>query len=257
MGILHVFANLILVGLLLLGTSILSANEPLVARFSTSNVKPWGFINTEGVPTGLLISLVHALESELASSGNGIKIDNKIRPYPRVILELGAGVVDFAVMFNSPESNRIGISVGKVADHEILLVGLAGAPKINKFSQLESKPIGHIRGSKYGQLFDNNKLLNKISLGSMKQGIDMLLLRRIYALASADQTLYYALNELQISSHKITPLMTINRVSTELYFSKASTKTELIPAFTHALKKLKSKGVLNTIFYQEGYVPQS
>ncbi len=257
MRLIHAFVTFTLGALLFSQASSVYANELLVARFSTSNIEPWGFINEKGVPTGLLIKLANALEKELATDGdNGVKIVNQVRPYPRVIRELEKGAVDFAVMFKSPEADKIGISVGKVADHKVLLIGLADIPAIKNLSQLENKHIGYIRGSKYGPLFDNNKSLNKVSLGSMEQGINMVLLRRIYALASADQTLYFALKELKIPSQKITTLMTINQVSTELYFSKASIRTELIPPLTEALSRLKAKGVLSTIFYKEGYVPQ-
>ena len=252
------FIKLILGLSFLLHASIIFAQEPLTARFSTSNVKPWGFLNQDGVPVGLLVNLVHALEDELINANdNRVTIDNHIRPYPRVIHEIKTGSIDFAVMFKSPEANKIGISVGKVADHKILIVGLAGTPKINNLNQLKDKPIGHIRGSKYGPIFDNHQSLNKLPLGSMEQGLNMLLKKRIYAFASADQTLYYALRELQIPSNKVIPLMTVSEVSTALYFSKASTRTYLIQPLTDALAKLKAKGVLDSIFYKDGYLPNS
>lgn len=234
------------------------AGESLVAHFSTSNVKPWGMVDKEGVQTGLLVRFLNALENELENDiGDRVKIDNHIRPYPRVIHEIKTGVVDFAAMFNSPQSNAIGISVGKVTDSKILIVGLSDKLSISNLDQLKNKPIGHIRGSKYGPLFDDNRTLNKISLDSMERGINMLLKGRIYALASADQTLYYALERLKIPSDTIKPIMTVSQVSVELYFSKASTKTELIPSISNALSKLKSKGILDAIFHQEGYIPKA
>ena len=258
MRLLTNFVSFILGLSLLLQASAVFAQDPLIARFSTSNVKPWGFLNQEGMPAGLLISLVHELENELTNTRNNrVTINNNIRPYPRVIHEIKKGAIDFAVMFNSPEANKIGIPLGKVADHKILIVGLAGTPPINNLNQLQGKPVGHIRGSKYGPLFDNHQSLNKLPLGSMEQGLNMLLKKRIYAFASADQTLYYALRELQIPSHKVIPLMTVSEVSTALYFSKASTRTYLIQPLTDALAKLKAKGVLDSIFYKDGYLPSS
>jgi len=83
----------------------------------------------------------------------------------------------------------------------------------------------------------------------------MLLLGRIFAMACADQTLYYTLEKLQIPNTKVMPLMTINQVSTGLYFSKASTRTELISPLTRALSGIREKGVINSIFYKNGYIP--
>jgi len=249
------FISSILGLLLIFQASLLFASEPIVVRFATSNVKPWGFIDQAGAPTGLLIELAQALEGELASTDDKhIKINNHIRPYSRVIQEIRAGSVDFAVLFKSPDADKFGISIGKVADHKVLLIGAAGTPPIDEFSQLERKPIGHILGSKWGEHFDSYQALNIMPVSSMEQGINMLLNGRIYAFASTDQALYYALEKLQIPRKKITPLMTIGQVSTHLYFSKASARVELIVPFTEALSTLKEKAVVNTIFYQQGYV---
>ncbi len=253
-----VLARVVLGLSILVQPSITFAQEPLLGRFSTTNVKPWGFFNKERVPVGVLVSLVHALENELINTkNNSVIINNKLRPYPRVIHEIKTGAADFAVMFNSPESNKIGISIGKVSELRIIIAGRAGTPPINNLNQLQGKPVGHISGSKYGSIFDNNHSLDKLPLTSMEQGLKMLLKKRIYAFASADQTLYYALRELQVPSHKVTSLMTVSEVPIELYFSRASTRTELIPPITKALSRLKAKGILDSIFHKAGDLPSS
>lgn len=237
--------------LLLLQGSVLSANDLISARFSTSNIKPWGFINQQGLAEGLLVTLAESLEKE-----SGITIRNQIRPYPRVIHEIAKGSVDFAVMFESPQAAKIGISLGRVVDTHILLVGLPNTPTVDDINELRGRSIGYIRGSKYGGVFDNSQAFDKVSVGSMKQGINMLLKRRIYAMASADQTFYYALRELNIPRHQVTPIMVLNTTSADLYFSRASTQTHLIEPLRSALNALKEKGVLNSIFYENGYYPE-
>jgi len=66
-------------------------------------------------------------------------LTDNIFPYPRVILGIKSGTIDFAIMFDSPEANKIGVYVGKIADHKIFLNGRAGTPNVKSLDQLGSK----------------------------------------------------------------------------------------------------------------------
>ncbi len=223
-----------------------------VAKFSTSNIKPWGFLTSDNKPSGLLVHLTDALQQELRTEE--VVIDNQLRPYPRVIYEIRNGDVDFAVMFKSPSANEIAVSIGKVVDARVLIIGSAERDKIASLNELDGKVVGYIRGSKYGVEFDNNQRMKKLSVASMKQGIDMLLKGRIYALASAEQTLYYAMHKMDIPRENITTMYTVSSVQADLYFSKASLNTHLKVPVQAALGRLKAKGILDQIFEQaEGF----
>ncbi|MDN3681008.1 ABC transporter substrate-binding protein [Vibrio tapetis subsp. quintayensis] len=215
-----------------------------VAKFSTSNVKPWGFLGSDGKPTGLLIRVADALQGEL-SNGGDIVIENQLRPYPRVIHEIKTATVDFAVMFNSSSANSIAVSLGKVVDARVIIIGVADREPIASLDDLTGKMVGHIRGSKYGPDFDDHRTMKKRSLGSMKQGIDMLLNGRIYALASADQTIYYAMEQMDIPLDAITTMYTVSSIQADLYFSKESSNSYLVTPVKQALDRLRAKGTLD------------
>lgn len=221
-----------------------------VAKFSTSNVKPWGFLGSDGKPAGLLIRVADALQGEL-SNGSDIVIENQLRPYPRVIHEIKTATVDFAVMFNSPSANSIAVSLGKVVDARVIIIGVADREQIASLDDLAGKVVGHIRGSKYGPDFDDHRTMKKRSLGSMKQGIDMLLNGRIYALASADQTIYYAMQQMDIPRDAITTMYTVSSIQADLYFSKASSNPHLATRVKQALDRLRAKGTLDQIFIED------
>jgi len=231
----------ILAGLLfIILTFPLFASDTTIANFSTSNIKPWGYINAEGHKDGLLVKLALALENE-----TGISINNHLHPYPRVIHEIKNGTTDFAVMFNSPQAREIGISVGWVVDTKILLIGLKNSAAVSSLKDVKGKHIGYLRGSKYGAVFDNNNSFTKVPLDSMQQGIKMLLKKRIHGVVGAERTFYYRLNQLGILAKEVQPLLTISQASGDLYFSKASKNKHLIEPFKAALKKLQLKGRLN------------
>jgi polar amino acid transport system substrate-binding protein len=74
-----IFFSLLLCAL----TSVVNAELPGPAHFSTSNIEPWGYLNDKNKPDGLLSQLAEALAKE-----TNIMVDNQIRPYPRVIHEI-------------------------------------------------------------------------------------------------------------------------------------------------------------------------
>ncbi len=228
------------------------AHPEAPAHFSTSNIQPWGYLNDKNQPDGLLTKLAQALEKE-----TNIHIDNQIRPYPRVIHEVKMGTTDFAVMFNSPQSHTIGISVGRVVNPKVVLTALANSEQITNLSQLQGKTVGYLRGSKYGAIFDNNNELNKVPLGSMEQGIKMLLTHRIYAMVGTEHSFYFTLKKLKISTDKVRAIFTVNETSGDLYFSKKSKNKHLIEPFKKALATLRARGGLHDIFYNNDYMPKS
>ena len=235
-----------------LWSEITAASSDISAHFSTSNIQPWGYLNDKNQADGLLTKLAKALEKE-----TNIYIDNQIRPYPRVIHEIKIGTTDFAVMFNSPQSRAIAVSIGRVVNPKIVLTALSDSEKVTDLSQLKGKAVGYLRGSKYGAVFDNNNELNKVSLGSMEQGIKMLLTHRIHAMVGTEHSFYFTLKKLKISTDKVIPIFTVNETSADLYFSKKSKNKYLIEPFKKALQTLREKGILHDIFYQNNYMPKT
>ena len=239
---------LLICSALTLLTSVSAADSEKVI-FSTSNVKPWGYME-EGIQKGLLVDLTNALTAK-----TGMTVENNIRPYPRVIREFKNGSIDLAFMFRSPQAEEIGIPVEQILTTKIVLIALEDAPEISNLDELSKKYVGHISGSKYGAVFDNSNAFNKVPLDSLEQGIKMLLSKRLYAVASAEQTFYYTLKELEIPQNKIKPIMIVNQVPVDLYLSKKSLKVHLIETYRQAIVQLKKEGVLNTIFYEGDFMP--
>ena len=213
------------------------------ALFSTSNIKPWGFINNKNQEEGLLIDFNKALAHE-----SGIKITNHVIPYPRVIREIKNGDVDFAIMFKNPQAESIGISLGQVAITKIVLVALTNNDSIKSLAQLAKQPVGYLRGSKFGQGFDNNTDIKKVPLGSIEQGINLLVKNRIKAIVCTERTFYGAAKLLNIKTNQIKPVLTIKTVAGDLYFSKNSPNTHLIEPIKNALTFLNQTGRLAQIF---------
>lgn len=217
---------------------------------STTTVSPWGGLEENGRKTGLLDLFAEAL-----ADASGVTIENISRPYPRVIFEMESGQCDLAVMFSSPANGEFAQSLGTVVATNIMLIGRADSPDIKHLDDLGNKMVGHIRGSRYGTAFDQHPTILKVPVLTMEQGLNMLVRKRLDAMASADQTLYYTLREMGLSRLEIKPLLVLKTTTAELFISRKSSHKHLIPRFKKALDDLHINGTLTRIFYENGYYP--
>ncbi|WP_026971094.1 substrate-binding periplasmic protein [Aliagarivorans marinus] len=211
--------------------------------FSTSSVKPWGYTDERGQAQGLLVDF-----SERVSELAGYELVNSIRPYPRVIRDLTAGSVDFAVMFASPGAEQIGIDLGKILDLQVVAVALKGALPIQAPDELRGKRVGVIRGSRYGPAIDDNPHISRKTFISTAQGLEMLKLGRIDVMVATDYAIFHSLDELGWDGSEIMPVYVLSRPSAHLYWSRQSPQQQQADALAKALRQMRSSGELTELF---------
>lgn len=230
-----------------LNNASLSTSAHLPApRFSTSTVKPWGFIDEEGQEDGLLVRFERELYLE-----TGIAYENYLQPYPRVLHSLASGSVDFAIIFDPHAPREKTVRVGHVTTTEIIVVARAGVEPLASIDGLAKQRVGYIRGSKYGEAFDGATHFTRIPINTMKQGLSMLLNGRIDAMTSSDQSLYWAMERMGIDGSRLARVLILGGVTGGLYMSNSSRRQDLLPIYRKALQRMQAKGTMTRIFYQQ------
>jgi polar amino acid transport system substrate-binding protein len=219
--------------------------EPV--KFVTTLVEPWGYKNSDGSLDGLLPRF-----AELLGQETGIPFTNQLQPYPRVKHSLKHGQADMAVMFVGPQSDTIGESLGAVVNTKIMVVAAKGAEPIQDLNELIGRRIGYIRGSRYGEAFDNHPDLRRIPVNTMFQGIAMLLTGRLDAMASTEQSLFYTLQKMSVEKERVVPLIVLGETCGDLYISHQSEHGDHKEAYRQALRRLHENGSLENLFYQHG-----
>lgn len=222
-----------------------SANLPR-PKFATSTVKPWGLIDENGQEDGLLVHFERELSLE-----TGIAYEHYLQPYPRVLYSLTSGAVDFAVIFDSHAPKELAVRVGDVVTTEIIVVAKRGAKRHHSIEDLVGMQIGHIRGSKYGPLFDDATHFTRVPINRMRQGLAMLLNGRIEAMASTDQSLYWSMDKMEVDASRLTKVISIGETTGGLYMSNKSQRPDLLPIYRKALQRMEAKGTMARIFYQQ------
>jgi polar amino acid transport system substrate-binding protein len=210
---------------------------------------PWGIEKADGNHQGMLVKFAQEFSDELQQP-----ITNRLRPYPRVLLDINRGNADLAVLFKSPNSEEIGISLGQVVEVSIIAVGKKQHNAISSLDQLEGERIAYVRGSKYGPAFDNHTALDKVPVKNMNQGLRMLMRDHVDVVISTDQSIFYGIDTLGIDPEKLKRVYLLATAKADLYLSKKSTHQHRVKEFRAVVKRLHEKGVLNRIFYDQDYI---
>ena len=228
--------------------SVVTPLEPahrVLPKIVVPAVSPWGFVNVENLPSGLLIDF----QRELFQRAK-VKFEAELRPYPRVLHDLASGGADLGVMFKSELAEQSGVSLGHVVTMRIILITPAQSQKkIEKLDDLGGLRVGFIRGSKYGREFDEHPLIEHTSVTNVEQGLRMLVTDRIDALVATEQALLYGMYISGIPSDEFAVRLNLGATQADLYLSRYSQDEPWVDAVREALKTMNEDGSSQRVFY--------
>ncbi|WP_166263158.1 substrate-binding periplasmic protein [Marinobacter caseinilyticus] len=228
---------------------VLSAESPersaalSSALFATADVWPWAYTDDDGQPKGMLVEFT----DRIAAIAN-IPVINHLRPHRRAIAELGSGESDFVVLFQSPTADATGICIARVVSVDIILATLAKKGPALSLESLTDESVGYIRGTYYGEAFENARQMKKVPVSNLGQAVDMLMLGRIDAVVSSDQALYHTLENKKIPSSRFQTDTVISKHKACLYLSRKSDHPEFRKSIQDAVRQLDENGELDELF---------
>lgn len=224
-----------------------SSDEPDAERpqliFATADVWPWGFRGPDDQPDGTLIRFT----DRLAAIAN-LPLTNELRPHRRAIVELASGSVDFAVLFESPENNAIGIPVERLLTVRVIMAGRAGEDTPLSIEAMSGREVAFIRGTYYGEAFARNEQIIKVPVAGLDQALEMLKLGRVDAIVASDQALYQTLSAREIPLSQLRTDVVISEQNAHLYMSRKARYPELLEPVRQAMIQMRETGELDAIF---------
>lgn len=170
------------------------SKEPLILQIRTIDVAPYGFESTDGYQ-GIYYELAHSLARKLINLDH-IQINHQVYPYARIIHELKKGQTDLTIMFKYKELETYVTYLTALPSLENVVIGLEGR-EFKKISDLEGKKIAYLRGAKFSDAIDNNDNIIKVETHNFRQGIDMLIAKRVDAIIGPIDPIVYAAQELK------------------------------------------------------------
>ena len=107
--------------------------------------------------------------------------------------------------------------------------------------------IDYLRGSSYGEYFDNANYLNKSESRTIEQKLKKLAHGRVDLIVSSEIIIYHTINtdlkEYQGKIEKLTPVLKINTLF-NIFSKKSSEHQEMVNSFNKGLNIMREDGTL-------------
>jgi|GEM_PF-869151 len=210
-------------------------------NIETISVPPFGFIGTDGKPTGMMFEISNKIAEEA-----GFEYTNKIVPYARTIVHLTSGKSDFVLRFSNSKLPAVAIPLVPIVSMQNILLFNAGHPFKN-LESLSGKSVGVVRGGKFDVNFDSNTTINKVSVNNYSQMLQMLTNKRLDGVIGSNVGLYYNAKKLGITQDKFSTPLLLNSKDFILHFSKKNSDINIMNRLKASVARLKRTGEFKKI----------
>lgn len=233
-------SRFVLTLVLMLGAAMCHGNPPAL-RIATIDGPPWGFVDGDGKPTGMMFEIGNRIAQEA-----GLTSTNQLTPYARIAPEMAHGKTDIVLRFSSEEMVQVAVPVATVVSMPVIAIGGAGS-RFQTLADLHGKTVGVVRKSRYTDAFDNDPLIRKYEADNYLQIVRMLKMKRLDAGVGAGAGLLYSAFLAGVRPEELSAPLVIGSNDFVLHLSKANTSPELAGALGAAVKRLNQRGEIKKI----------
>ncbi|MGF1742144.1 transporter substrate-binding domain-containing protein [Vibrio profundum] len=176
----------------------------------------------------------------------GFDYEIKIKPFPRVVLELGSGAADMSILLeNSALQGKVTIVTPIYPIQSIILTN-TDFP-VRSPSDLDGKRVGVIRNASFHKKLPNYQTLKLYQVANYRQGIKMLRANRIDALVSVDMAIYFSLNKMSISRSEFSIPYVFDKKDILLQVSDRIATPEQLKKMRTIVAEMKANGSMEEI----------
>lgn len=213
---------------------------------------PLGYYDPDNKLVGMHTEVLEEIETL-----SGICIRKRLMPYARIWKSIENGDHDGGIVFRTPGRSNIVEYVALIETFKTVVIPQTGK-KIRTYSDLTNLIIGKTRGTRLGDIFDNDHTLTILDVTNYEQAVNMLNLGRIDAIAGSALVLSYQLsqNNIPITSIDPTNNYAIGEREQWLQLSKHSKIDVDISKLQYAVKLMIDNGTLSNImnkYYGENW----
>jgi ABC-type amino acid transport substrate-binding protein len=235
MPLLRLLAAMLLLPLLL---------QPAMAaslRIETINGPPWGFVGSDGQPTGMMYEISNRIAQEA-----GFSYSNALVPYARTGFDIENGHADFILRFGSEHMTRGAIAVATIVTMPVILVGPKGT-RYRSLEDLHGKTVGVVRSSSYVDKFDSDSAITKYAVNDYVMMATMLSMRRLDGGVGSSAGLYYGAYMAGVPREQLGEPLVLGHNDFVLFFSKKTATPATLKALKAAVDKLTASGEIRKI----------
>lgn len=172
-------------------------------------------------------------------------------PYARILHSIKSAQFDIALIFKNNSIEEYVDYIGPVSHSEIIIISQKNKP-IKKYQDLTSlNNIAVIRNAQFEAKFDNDQALNKISVDSYQQAINMFKHKRVDAVIGSKVGLDYAFQQSNINKSLLNHAYQLGHKEWGLHLSKKSQFQQIKPLLVKAVKDVYQIDLIHRLYQKQ------
>jgi polar amino acid transport system substrate-binding protein len=219
-------------------------NSSLLARelnIDTIEIYPFGYIGADGNNTGMIYEI-----GNIIAKTAGFTYTNRLRPYPRTIVDLKNGNADFIIRYSNPELLKESLPVTPILGFNSIIIGKVGH-NFKSLNDLQGKMIGVIRGGVFSDKSFEDKAILKYEVKDYEQSFNMLLANKLDAIIGSTIGLNSTAKKMKIAKTQLGLPLMLEKKYFILFLSKKKADPQTIIALKNAVEKLNKSTVISKI----------
>lgn len=210
-------------------------------RIETIASVPFGFIDTDGNPTGIMYEISNRIAEEA-----GLPYTNKIIPYARTVLNLESGACDFVLRYTNDQLPGVAIPVATIVSLPTIILGKKGS-YFKSLADLHGKTVGAPRGGRFDDGFDADTHINKVETNDYVEISRMLVAGRIDAGIGSNIGMYFSAQSAGIRPAELGTPLVLSSKDFILHFSRKTADPQTVQALKSAVDRLQKQGEIRKI----------
>ncbi|WP_158968211.1 transporter substrate-binding domain-containing protein [Paraglaciecola sp. L3A3] len=236
--------------LIFLQTTLLSftaqgKKSEVVLNVGVPEFPPFAQVNEHGLLVGTVVNYF-----ELLAEKTGIEFKLVPYPYARIVFGIKQGTLDLTLIYKNTQLEDYADFIGPISKAKVIVLPQLGK-ELSSYSQLHLlKQFAVIRSASLSKAFDRDFQLRKLEVRNYQQGIQLLSLNRVDALAGSLVAIEYNVAALGKNMNEFGRPFNLSEKEIWLHFSKKSAHRTLISKLRAEVKKQYKPDLMYQIYHQ-------
>jgi len=209
-------------------------------KFYLDDFNPLAY-EKDGEIKGVLVEWAKLIENK-----SNISFEIVLAPTARMVKSFEYGDADISIQAKIDDLFQYVIPIAEIPSYPASTFSLK-ENRIESLEDLYGKTVCVLRGSTYGEAFDNNKQIIKYHVPTYRQIIQMVMKKRCFAGVAVMKGLEFRLQALGYHIEQFAQPFPVHPVPLYLVISKKNTDEKFIPIIVKAVEELKDQGAFKKV----------
>jgi ABC-type amino acid transport substrate-binding protein len=206
-------------------------------KIETIDVAPFGFLGTDGKPTGMWLEIGNLIADEAK-----LPHENVLTPFARTAQDMGDGTGSFTIRFTNEQLEQNSIPVATIVSLPTIVVGVKGSD-FSQLADLHGKTVGLLRGSKNF----SDDLITKFEANDYGQEVKMLVGQHLDGISGSAIGIYYQARQCGLTQDQLGKPLVLGAQDVLLLISKKTADDSTVAALKAAVDRLQKQDAFTKV----------